>query len=403
LWQFLQWIAAPTWVLIEAVGNRVMKASRTFHKVSIWRRFDFLLLAITATLVVLGLVMIYSAYEYSIPKEGRIWSDNLVIRQAIFGAIGFGLFILATVFDYRHILNLTRILYIGVMLVLVATAIFGHTSFGAQSWLRIQDQALQPSELAKVLVILVVANVLGVEDQKLEKLSPLVYSLLVVLPPAVLIYLQPDFGTAMILMASWVAMVFLAGVRWRHLALLTGIAAVAAPILWFRLKDYQRDRILGFLYPAQATSQDSYNIRQALISIGSGGWWGKGLLQGTQSQLYFLRVRHTDFIFSVWAEEMGFVGALVLIALFVFLIWRLARIAMAARDNKGRLLAAGVAAMIFIQAFICLGMNANIMPVTGLPLPLVSYGGSSLVATLLALGLAENVAIRSKPMEADLF
>jgi rod shape determining protein RodA len=362
-----------------------MKASRTYHTVSIWRRFDFLLLFITIALVVLGYVMIYSAYEFSIPKAGRIWSDNLVIRQIIFSAIGFGLFILATVIDYHHILNLTRLLYVGVVIVLVATAVFGHTSFGAQSWLRIQNQALQPSELAKVLVILVVANVLGVEAQRLEKLAPLVLSILVVLPPAVLIYLQPDLGTAMILMVSWMVMVFLAGVRWRHLALLTGIIAAAIPVLWFQLQDYQRNRILGFLYPSQASSQDSYNIRQALISIGSGGWWGKGLLQGTQSQLYFLRVRHTDFIFSVWAEEMGFVGAMVLIAMFIFLIWRLVRIALAARDSKGRLMVAGVAAMIFIQTFVSLGMNANILPVTGLPLPLVSYGGSSLIATLLAL------------------
>ena len=347
--------------------------------------------------------MIYSAYEFSIPKEGRTWIDNLVIRQIIFGVVGFGLFFLATIFDYSHILNLTRILYIGVLIVLLATAVFGHTSFGAQSWLSIQNQTMQPSELAKVFVILVVANVLGVESQKLEKLAPLMASLLVLLPPVVLIYLQPDFGTALILTASWVVMIFLAGVRWRHLALLAGSAAAAVPILWFQLQDYQRDRILNFLYPTQSTSQDTYNIRQALISIGSGSWWGKGLLHGTQSQLYFLRVRHTDFIFSVWAEEMGFVGAMVLIAMFVFLIWRLVRIALAARDNKGRLLVAGIAAMIFIQAFISLGMNANILPVTGLPLPLVSYGGSSLVATLLALGLAENVAIRSKPMEADLF
>lgn len=380
-----------------------MKASRTYHTVSIWRRFDFLLLLITVALVILGMVMIYSAYEYSIPKEGRTWSDNLVIRQAIFSLIGFGLFFMVIIIDYRHILSLTRLIYIGVLLVLLATAVYGHTSFGAQSWLNIQNQSLQPSELAKVLVILMVANVLGVEDQKLEKMSPLMLSLLVVLPPVVLIYLQPDFGTAMIVMISWVGMVFLAGVRWRHLALLTGVAAIAGPILWFQLKNYQRIRILSFLYPSQASSQDSYNINQALISIGSGSWWGKGLLHGTQSQLYFLRVRHTDFIFSVWAEEMGFVGAMVLIAMFIFLIWRLARIALAARDNKGRLLVAGVAVMIFIQAFINLAMNANIMPVTGLPLPLISYGGSSLIATLLALGLVENVAMRSKPLEADLF
>jgi cell division protein FtsW (lipid II flippase) len=157
----------------------MMKASRTYHTVSIWRRFDFLLLFITVALIALGLVMIYSSYEYSIPKAGLTWTDNLVIRQAIFSVIGFGLFFMATIVDYQHILNLTRILYIGVLLVLLATVIFGHTSFGAQRWINIQNQSLQPSELAKVLVILVVANVLGVENQKLEKMAPLMVSLLV--------------------------------------------------------------------------------------------------------------------------------------------------------------------------------------------------------------------------------
>lgn len=380
-----------------------MKVSRGYHQQSLWRRFDFSLFAVTVILVVLGVVAIYSAYEYSIPKEGRTWWDSLVNRQVVFGILGFILFFGALIIDYRHLMSLSRFLFIGIMLVLASTAIFGSTSFGAQSWLRIQDQMLQPSELAKVLVIMISAHILGTEEEKLERLTPVLVSLVVVLPPTLLIYLQPDFGTALILLASWVVMVFLAGVRWRHLALFAGVAAVAAPIIWFRLADYQRKRILDFIYPTEASSEDSYNIIQALISIGSGSWWGKGLLHGTQAQLYFLRVRHTDFIFSVWAEEMGFVGALVLIGLILLLAWRIIHVALHARDNKGRLLAAGVAAMIFIQAFINLGMNVNILPVTGLPLPLVSYGGSSLVSTLLALGLVENVAMRSKPLQADLF
>jgi len=380
-----------------------MRESRTYHQVSIWRRFDFVLLFLTIILVGLGVVMIYSAYEYSIPKTGRTWWDSLVNRQVIFAIIGFIIFFSVLLFDYRYILNFSYLLYIGVILVLLMTTVFGHTSFGAQSWLRIQNQTLQPSELAKVLMILVAANVLGVDESRFERLTPVLLSALFVLPPIILIYLQPDFGTALILFATWAVMVFLAGVRWRHLAVITGLAAIGAPILWFRLAQYQRDRIISFLYPSQANAGDSYNIRQALISIGSGGWWGKGLLHGTQSQLYFLRVRHTDFIFSVWAEEMGFVGAIVLIGLIVLLIWRIIRIAIAARDAKGRLIAIGVAAMIFIQAFINLGMNVNLLPVTGLPLPLISYGGSSLVATLLALGLVENIAIHSKPPEADLF
>ncbi|MHB9034361.1 MAG: rod shape-determining protein RodA [Anaerolineae bacterium] len=380
-----------------------MKESRTYHKAAMWRRFDLVLLLLVVILVGLGIVMIYSAYEYSIPKEGRSWLDNLVIRQLIFAVIGFILFFGVLLVDYRHILSLSPFLYIGVLLVLATTTIFGHTSFGAQSWLQIQNQSLQPSELAKVLVILVVANVLGVDEHSLERMTPLLLSIVVVFPPVVLIYLQPDFGTALILLASWVVMMFLAGVRWRHLAVLAGIGAIGVPVLWFRLADYQRNRIISFLYPSQASAGDSYNIRQALISIGSGGWWGKGLLQGTQSQLYFLRVRHTDFIFSVWAEEMGFIGAMVLIALIGLLIWRIIRVAVNARDSKGRLIAIGIAAMIFIQAFINIGMNTNLLPVTGLPLPLISYGGSSLVATLFALGIVENIALRSKPMEADLF
>ncbi len=380
-----------------------MNTSRTYHQVSIWRRYDFVLLILVVILVGLGIVMIYSAYEYSIPKEGRTWWDNLVNRQIIFAIIGFILFFGVSIVDYRHILSLSYILYIGVILVLLVTSVLGHTSFGAQSWLRIQNLTLQPSELAKVLVILVTANVLGVENDKFEKLTPLLLSAILVLPPVALIYLQPDFGTAAILFASWIVMVFLAGVRWRHLAVIAGIAGIGAPILWFRLDPYQRKRVTSFLYPSQADASDSYNIRQALISIGSGGWWGKGLLKGTQSQLYFLRVRHTDFIFSVWAEEMGFIGAIVLIGLLVLLIWRIIRIATTARDAKGRLIAIGIAAMIFIQTFVNIGMNLNLLPVTGLPLPLISYGGSSLVATLLALGLVENVAMHSKPLEADLF
>jgi len=360
-------------------------------------------LLLVIIMVGLGLVMIYSAYEYSIPKEGRTWWDNLVNRQAMFSIIGFVLFFVLTIIDYRFIMSLSYFLYAGVILVLLATAVIGHTSFGAQSWLRIQNLTLQPSELAKVLVILVTANVLGVDDSKYEKITPLLLSTILVIPPVLLIYLQPDFGTAIILLASWMVMIFLAGVRWRHLAIIAGSAALLVPIVWFRLEPYQRKRITTFLDPSQADPGDSYNIRQALISIGSGSWWGKGLLQGTQSQLYFLRVRHTDFIFSVWAEEMGFIGALVLILLYALLIWRIIRVAQQARDAKGRLLATGVAAMILLQTIINLGMNVNLLPVTGLPLPLVSYGGSSLVATLIALGLVENIAVHSKPLEADLF
>jgi rod shape determining protein RodA len=220
--------------------------------------------------------------------------------------------------------------------------------------------------------------------------------------PVALIYVQPDFGTALIVAITWLGMVFLSGVRLRHLLALPLVGALAAPLVWVRLKDYQRDRVLMFVLPGYDPSGASYNITQALISIGSGGWWGKGFRQGTQSQLQFLRVRHTDFIFSVLAEELGFLGSVLTLALFAILILRLLRIARLARDNYGQLLAAGVAVMILSQSVINLGMNANLLPVTGLPLPLVSYGGSSLISTLLALGLAQSVILRHRDAESAL-
>ena len=211
-------------------------------------------------------------------------------------------------------------------------------------------------------------------------------------------------------MATWLGMVFLSGVRWRHLMLAGGATAVVVPVVWFQLKGYMRARVLGFFYPEKAAvvellsdyDMDAYNINQALISIGSGGWWGKGFLHGTQSRLYFLRVRHTDFIFSVLAEEFGFIGSVLLMGLFVFVIMRLMRIAARAPDPAGRLIAGGTAAMLFVQAFINLGMNANLLPVTGLPLPLISYGGSSLMATLMALGLVQSVAMRQREPQVGL-
>jgi len=180
------------------------------------------------------------------------------------------------------------------------------------------------------------------------------------------------------------------------------VLAAAAPLLWFSLEDYMRGRVLSFILPGADSSGESYNINQALISIGSGGWWGRGLFQGTQTQLHFLRVRHTDFVFSVLAEELGFVGATTLVILFALLVASLVRTALRARDPGGRLIAGGVAVMVLTQAFINMGMNANLLPVTGLPLPLVSYGGSSLITTLVALGLAQSVAVRRPRPESRL-
>jgi rod shape determining protein RodA len=361
----------------------------------IWRRFDWPLFIGMLVLIGVGCIMIYSSYEMALPSKGESLMDNLVFRQGLFAVAGLVLYFAVTLVDYHVLRRLDRWIYLFVIAILGITQIVGGAAFGAQSWIQLSAFDVQTSELSKVLMIVVLASYLREDGRDLESAGPFLLSALLVLPPALLIYKQPDFGTALILIATWLGMVYLAGVRWRHLVLLIIVGLVAAPIAWFQIENYMRERVTMFFLPDPDPSGASYNVTQALISIGSGGLWGKGLFRGTQSQLHFLRVRHTDFIFSVLAEEMGFVGALLLLLLFTYLVLRILRIAATAQDDYGRLIAAGVAVMLLVQAVINLGMNANLLPVTGLPLPLVSYGGSSLITTLLALGLTQSVAVHS--------
>lgn len=368
---------------------------------TLWRNFDVLHFVVTLVLVLIGGAMIYSTYGISSPGEEPLL-ENAVFRQILFAIVGVVLYFFAAALDYRALSSLSVWVYVFVVAILGLTLSIGNTAFGARSWLDFEPFDVQPSELCKVLMIVVLAKYLGGGSESLESPIPFLLSTLLVVPPVLLIYMQSDFGTALILLAAWLGMVFLAGVRWRHLFFLVSIGAAATPLIWFQLRDYMRERVLLFLFPESDPSGASYNVTQALISIGSGGLLGKGPLQGTQSQLYFLRVRHTDFIFSVLAEELGFVGSMLLLVLFGFLILRLAGIAISAQDSYGRLIAAGVASMILVQTLINLGMNANLLPVTGLPLPLVSYGGSSLITTLFALGLTQSVAMRHKRIEPAL-
>jgi len=289
-------------------------------------------------------------------------------------------------------------LYVAMVVMLGAVFEIGQVSGGAQSWLG--AGAVQPSEMAKIVLIVVLARFLADREERMEELGPVVASLGIVAVPMVLIYLQPDLGTAIVLIAIWAAMMWTAGMRLRHWLVLAAGSAAALPLAWFALQDYMRERLLLFLNPT--ADPDSYfNIHQALVSIGSGGLIGKGLTHGTQSQLHFLRVRHTDFVFAVAAEELGFLGAVVIIGLLFFILWRTLRIAERSRDTFGRLIAAGVAAIILFQTVINVGMNLGILPVTGLPLPFVSYGGSSLITLMIGMGLVESVAVRHRKLEFD--
>jgi rod shape determining protein RodA len=358
----------------------------------VWRHFDFVLLGTAILLTIYGVAMIYSATRET-PSL-----NELVPRQIIYGVFGLLVMLAVASFDYRFLENLHKVLYVIVLILLGIVFVIGEVTHGAQRWIDLQFYMLQPSELCKIVIIVGLARILSNREQ-VERLPYLLLSFLYVLLPMALIYLQPDLGTALVLGVIWLVMVLMAGMRLLHLWLLVGSGALAIPFIWDLLQDYMRRRILLFFNPAGNPAR--YNIDQALISIGSGGWLGKGFASGSQSQLHFLRVRHTDFVFSVIGEELGMIGAALLFILFIVLFWRILRAAELARDPLGRLLCCGVATMIFFQAVVNISMNLSLMPVTGIPLPFISYGGSSLITLFVGLGLVQSVVMRHKQLDFE--
>jgi rod shape determining protein RodA len=358
----------------------------------VWRYFDYILLGTAILLTIYGVAMIYSA-----TRETPSLSE-LVPRQFIYGVAGLLVMLAVASFDYRFLENLHKILYVIVLILLGIVFVIGEVTHGAQRWIDLQFYMLQPSELCKIVIIVGLAKILS-DLEQVKRLPYVLLSLLYVMAPMLLIYLQPDLGTALILGVIWLAMIMMAGMRLLHLGLLGGSGALAAPFVWVMLQDYMRRRVLLFFNPEGNPAY--YNIDQALISIGSGGWLGKGFASGSQSQLHFLRVRHTDFIFSVIGEELGMMGAALLFLLFILLFWRILRAAELARDPFGRLLCCGVATMLLFQAVVNIGMNLNLMPVTGIPLPLISYGGSSLMTVFISLGLVQSVVMRHKQLDFE--
>ena len=343
-------------------------------------------------LIIYGTAMISSATRGT-PDMANLWQ-----RQAIYAVSGLIILVVVAAFDYRFYESLHRWLYAFTIAALIVVFAVGEITHGVQRW--IAANAVQPSEIAKIVVIIGLAKLLADRDGEMNRFRNFLLSLGYVLLPMVLIYLQPALSTALMLGLTWLAMLLMAGGRLIHLSALAAGGAIASPLLWFTLQDYMRERILLFVDP-QGNPDAYYNVQQALISIGSGGWLGKGFGSGTQSQLHFLRVRHTDFIFSVIAEELGLLGAVVLFAIFLFLLWRILRVAAIAQYPFGRFICVGVAIFLFSQAAINVGVNLGLLPVTGLPLPFVSYGGSSLWTSLIALGLVESVAMRHKKLDFE--
>jgi len=358
----------------------------------IWRHFDYVMLAVTIALVLVGLAMIYSSTKDSPTLGGYVWD------QAVVAVVGLILLFVVAIFDYRLLANLQRSIYLLTIAVLAATALYGYMQLGAQRWLSVGNILIQPSEFAKILVIIFMAQHLASHERQISSLRTVLVSFILVMIPVLLIYQQPDLSTSISLLVAWGVMVIMTGMRTLHLALLGSTLLFSLPIVWSQLADYQRDRVLLFLDPSR-DELAYYNIEQAKIALGSGGWLGQGYGAGIQTQARFLKVRHTDFIFSVVGEELGFVGATLLIALILLLVWRMLRAATMARDAYGRLIAVGVATIIAFQAIVNIGMNLRVTPVTGIPLPFISYGRSSLLTLLIGVGLVESVVMRHRKLE----
>jgi len=361
-----------------------------------WRRFDWTLFILVLWLSGFGILMIASALSGNKVLATWPW------RQAGFLIVGLILLFLIAMIDYRLLESIIYPLYVILLLALIVISVAGTVSGGAQRWLTLGEFFLQPSELIKPVIILVLAHFLSTREEKAGSLLTPLGGIVLMAPAIMLIYLQPNLGTALLLLAIGGVMLFVNGLRWWHAGLIAGAGIAAAVPAWqFLLKDYMKDRVRMFLDPSAVSAANRYNIEQATISIGSGGWLGQGLFRGSQSQLHFLRVRHTDFIFSVTAEELGFVGAALLILMLALLLLRLVRVASMARDSFGRLIVTGVTTMILFQVVINIGMNLSLVPVSGLPLPFVSYGGSSLWTMLISIGLVESVAMRHRKIEFE--
>lgn len=366
-----------------------------------WRQFDFLLLIVMLLLVALGVAMIRSATTNT-PDLADLWR-----RQANFAIIGLALFLVMAAAPYTWWRPVWWLGYLVALGLLVLVLFIGRSEIGdVRRWFYIGSFRFQPSFPAMLLQVVTVAAVLtsrfrlkrrrsGDEEPEDAPPGPVPYLLsgLLTLIVAALVFREPDLSTAVIYIVAWVGMAFVSGVRLLYL-IGTGLLAVAGVVpLWQLMKEYQRQRLLVFLNP-QRDPGALYNIDQALISIGSGGLWGQGYGVGSQSQLHFLRVRHTDFIFSVIGEELGFIGTMLVFFLFTLLAWRLLRAAVLAPDRFGRLLVVGVGVILYVPLLVNVGMNIGLLPVTGLPLPFISYGGTALVTYMTALGLVESVAMR---------
>jgi rod shape determining protein RodA len=363
-----------------------------------WRAYDLQLTTYAALLGAVGLVM---AYTNSVEAGQSVLTGGTVFSRALmWSALAIVVFTVATAFDYRWLKTLAWPIY-GVNLgLLVLTLAIGDGVGGSARWVNIGPFTFQFSELAKILMIIVLATYLGNREGRLDSLSSILGACLLMAPAVLLVMMQPDLGSSLVLASILAGMLFMSGASLRWLLAMAAGVLLAIPIAWtYVLRDYQKERIASFLNPAADAQGSGWQVIQSQITVGSGGLLGTGLTNGTQSRGEFLPVQESDFVFAVLAQELGFIGALVVFLLFSALIWRILSCAWRSRDPFGTLFGAGLASMLLVQVFVNVGMVIGILPVTGIPLPFISHGGASLVAIAIGLGVIQSVNIRQHRAE----
>ncbi len=363
-----------------------------------WRAYDLQLTTYAALLGTIGLVMAYvNSVEAGQPAMA---SGSWFSRALMWSGLAIVTFVLATMFDYRWLKTLAWPIYLANVGLLVLTLAIGDGVGGSARWIGLGPLTFQFSELAKILMIIVLAVYLGNREGRLDSLSSILGACLLMVPPWVLVMLQPDLGTSLVLASILAGMLFMSGASLRWLiAMALGIAA-AVPLAWtYVLRDYQKERITAFFSPCEDTLGSCWQVLQSKIAIGSGGFFGTGLTNGSQTRGDFLPVQESDFVFAVLAQELGFIGAVVVFLLFTALLWRIIASAWKSRDPFGTLFGAGLATAILFQVFVNVGMVVGLLPVTGIPLPFIAHGGASLLSIAIGLGVIQSVNIRQHRAE----
>lgn len=364
------------------------------ERLEAFRKIDWLMLVSVVALLGIGLIILHALTI----KEGGLAENFDPTRQLLFAAAGLILMLLLMKFDFHLWARLALPLYGIGLILLVLVIIMGQETLGAARWIDVGFFQFQPSEFIKLGVVLVLAKLFSERYDSMPKFRYFLLSLLVVMVPVVLVILQPDLGSALVIGAIWMIMVATTTTKKWYLVALVLLTAVSLPLAISNLEPYQQERLQTFTNPAADPQGAGYNVNQATIAVGSGQLFGRGLTSGTQSQLNFLPSQHTDFIFAVIAEKLGFVGASLVLVLFVILLLRILRVAWETDDRLGFFLAIGVLAMLLTHVVVNIGMNLQLLPVTGIPLPLVSFGGTNLIVTLVSFGLLLSILLHRKEL-----